>query len=219
VKKSLRTENVMVTFSSVKRETEAIFMKERSLSTMKMSKRVHVISIILAMVCLLTLTSCAVKTEVQQVSMDNVRAHLKYQNVVFRNFTANPGVKAPEGPLMECRQSAIDYLELKRVFKTVEKDTGKYYEDPTMYVDVNVTSCRIVSGAARFWVGAMAGRSNINMDVKLTDNEDTMIAEKELIGAPNAFSSEFSFGGTDTKLPQKMGFLLGDFILAHASGE
>jgi hypothetical protein len=186
---------------------------------MKGMTRKNVIGFILSAVFIFVMTACAVRTQVEQVSVDQVRQNLKYQNIVFRNFTANPDVKAPEGPLMECRTSAINYLELKNLFKAVEKDSDKSYDDPTLYVDVNITSLRIVSGAARFWAGAFAGRSNMNMDVKLIDADGNLVIDKELKGAPNAFASTWSFSRTDHSLPQKMGFLLGDFIIAHASGQ
>ena len=175
---------------------------------------------ILAAVCIFFVTACAVKTPVQEVSVTDIKANLKYENVIFRNFTANPGVKAPEGPMMECRQSAIDYLQLKRIYNKIERDSGNSYTEPTMYVDVNVTSLRIVGGATRFWAGALAGRSNMNINVKLIDAADgTLIVQKELIGAPNAFSSAWSFGGVDRSLAQKVGFLLGDFIMANSTGK
>ena len=174
---------------------------------------------IIAVVCIFFVTACAVRTPVQKVSVADIKANLKYENVIFRNFTANPGVKAPEGQMMECRQSAINYLQMKRIYNEIARDSGNLYTGPTMYVDVNVTSLRIVGGAARFWAGALAGRSNMNIDVKLIDADGTVIAQKELIGAPNALSSAWSFGGADRSLAQKMGFLLGDFILANSIGK
>ncbi|PVX26332.1 MAG: hypothetical protein CW716_06255 [Candidatus Bathyarchaeum sp.] len=167
--------------------------------------------------CVFSFTACAVKTPVKQVSISEVKQNLKYENVVFRSFKAAPNVTAPEGPLLECRRSAIGYLEMKSVFKRVEKDSGENYDGPTMFVDATLTSLRIVGGAARFFAGAFAGRSNMNMNIKLTDADGLVIAERELIGAPNALGSAYSFGGTDRSLPQKMGFLLGDFILSNAA--
>ncbi len=55
------------------------------------------------------------------------------------------------------------------------------------------------------------------MTVKLSDANGTVIATQELIGAPNAYASAWSFGSADRNLPQKMGSLLGDFILANVS--
>lgn len=174
---------------------------------------------LVSILCFFSFTACAVRTPVKQASIPEVKEALKYENVIFRVFKATPDVKAPEGPLSECRTSAIDYLEMKSIFNKVEKDSGKSYDGSTMYVDATLTSLRIVSGAGRFWGGALAGRSNMNMNVKLTDANGSVIAEKELIGAPSAFSSAWSFGGTDRSLPQKMGFLLGDFILNNVSGK
>jgi len=57
----------------------------------------------------------------------------------------------------------------------------------------------------------------MNIDVKRIDADGTVIAQKELTGAPNAFSSAWSFGGVDRSLAQKVGFLLGDFFLKNPS--
>ena len=181
----------------------------------KSAIRVFLISVLY----IFSFTACAVRTPVKQISIAEVKETVKFENVIFRVFKATPDVKAPEGPLSECRRSAIEYLEMKSVFKKVEKDSGKSYDGPTIFVDATLTNLRIVSGAGRFWGGAFAGRSNMNMNVKLTDANGSVIAEKELIGAPNVFASAWSFGSTDRSLPQKMGFLLGDFILNNASGK
>lgn len=184
---------------------------------MKLFNKSKMSVFLVSVLYIFSFTACAVRTPVKQVSIPEVKETLKYENVIFRVFTATPNVKAPEGPLQECRRSAIEYLEMKSVFKKVEKDSGKSYDGSTMFVDATLTSLRIVGGAGRFWGGALAGRSNMNMTVKLTDANGSVIAEKELIGAPNALASAWSFGGADRSLPQKMGFLLGDFILNNVS--
>jgi hypothetical protein len=184
---------------------------------MKFLNKVKMIIFPLSVLFIFALTACAVRTPVKQVSISEVKQNLKYENIIFGDFTVAPGVKSPEGPLIECRRSAIGYLEMKNIFKRVEKDSGQSYDEPTLFVNAILTNLRIVSGAGRFWGGAFAGRSNMNISVKLTDANGLLIAEKELIGAPSAFSSTWSFGGADSGLPQKMGFLLGDFILANVS--
>ena len=51
----------------------------------------------------------------------------------------------------------------------------------TLVIEPLVESLRIVSGGARFWIGAMAGSSNIEMSVKLIDKETG-----STIAAPNS---------------------------------
>jgi hypothetical protein len=181
------------------------------------------------LVGILILTACAVRTPVQQVSLSDVAQNLKYKNVIFKKFTVAPNCKAnvpTAGPLLECKSSAIAYLNEKDIFIRVEKvdtkQSGKVfenpYDEPTLFVDADLTFCRIVSSAARFWGGVMVGRSSMIMVVKLTDaSSGSLVVEQELVGAPNAHSSAWSFGSSDRSLPTKMGYLLGDFILANVS--
>jgi hypothetical protein len=164
------------------------------------------------------LSACAVRTPVKKVSIDEIKANQKYENVILRDFTAADGIIYPEVTLMECRGTAIDYLKTKNIFKVVEKESNKSFSEPTLFVDVKLTELRIVSGAARMWAGAMAGRSHMKIIAKLTDANGIVIAEQELFGAPNAMGSAYSMGGSDRGLAQNMGILLGDFILANVSG-
>jgi hypothetical protein len=41
----------------------------------------------------------------------------------------------------------MSYLDIRGIFKSVEKDTGKSYDEPTLFVEVTLTDLRIVSGA------------------------------------------------------------------------
>jgi hypothetical protein len=57
----------------------------------------------------------------------------------------------------------------------------------------------------------------MKINVRLTDaHAGSLIAEKELFGAPNVFASTWSFGSSDRNLPKNMGRLLGDFIISNA---
>ena len=88
---------------------------------------------------------------------------------------------------------------------------------PTLIVEGDLTYLRIVSGSARFWGGAFAGRSAININIKLTDaSTGTVVTQQELVGAPGAMSGVWSGGAADRDLPIKMGYLLGAFILSNA---
>jgi hypothetical protein len=58
----------------------------------------------------------------------------------------------------------------------------------------------------------------MTVEVKLIDSSnDVLIAEKQLKGAPSAMGSAWSFGKNDRALPEKMGVLIGDFILSNVA--
>jgi len=168
---------------------------------------------LLVIFCFFTLVACAVRTPVQKVEV--VKSNLIYENVVFRSFIATPNVVSPEAAITDCVNSSMNYLTMKNLFRRVEKGSDKIFDGPTLFVDATLTDLRIVSGGARGWLGAMAGRSHMKILVKLTDDKGTLVAEQELFGAPSAHAGVWS--GADRELPMKMGILLGDFILANVS--
>jgi hypothetical protein len=172
---------------------------------------------LLVIFCFFTLAACAVRTPVQKV--EPVKSSIIYENVVFRSFIAAPNVVSPDAAIVDCTNSMITYLTTKNLFRRVEKGSDKIFDEPTLFVDATLTDLRIVSGAARTWGGVMVGRSHMKILVKLTDAKGTLVAEKELFGAPNAYGSAYSFGSSDRELPKNMGILLGDFILANVSAK
>ena len=169
----------------------------------------------LGVMVFLALTACAVRTPIETVSPEAVAANRQYENIVFRPFTAAPEVPSPDGPMLDCTQSAMGHLQSKSVYKRVEKQATASYPEPTLFVDLRLVDLRLVSGAARFWGGALSGRSHMKVMVKLTDVQGRVVAEQELFGAPNAYGSAYSFGSSDRELPKNMGILVGDFVLAH----
>jgi hypothetical protein len=146
-------------------------------------------------------------------------ANVRYENVVFRPFTAAPAVQNPDAAMQDCMRSAMDQLQRKNVFKLVEMQGTASYTEPTLFVDLQLTDLRLVSGTQRFWTGAFSGRSYMKIMAKLTDAGGAVVAEQELFGAPNALGSAYSFGGSDRELPSNMGKLVSEFVLANAGGK
>jgi len=171
------------------------------------------LALLLTIMTVLALTACAVSTPVQTVSPEAAAANRQYQNIVFRSFTAEPEVPYPDAAILDCLRSAMDHLQVKNVYKRVEKQTTTVYPEPTLFVDQRLTALRIVSGTTRIWTGVMSGRSHIKVMVKLTNAQGAVVAQQELFGAPNAWGSAYSFGSSDRELPKNMGILVGDFIL------
>lgn len=185
---------------------------------MKLEKKSKKVFLPIALFCFLFLFSCAHRTVVEQVSLDELRGNLKYENVIFEEFKATSNVVSPETALEQSQTSAISYLKGKNIFNIVEKKSDKTYDGSTLLVESTLTDLRIVSGGARFWGGAFAGRSHMKMDVKLTDAKNgSLVVEKELMGVPGSLGGAWSMGASDRGLPANMGKLIGDFILANVS--
>ena len=168
-------------------------------------------------VFILAFSACAVRTPVPQIPVSDVSRNLKYKTIIFKKFTAASDVEQPVGPLAECEASSITYLLEKNIFEKVEEDKSAY-DNSTLIVEANLTFLRIVSGAARFWGSWLVGRSTMKIDIILIDSSTgSVIAKQELVGAPNAYAAAWTAGNADRTLPTKMGWLIGDFILANVS--
>ncbi len=178
--------------------------------------------IFLAIFCVFVLTACSTKTAVAPISIEAVKQNMKYENILFSDFINSPSVQAnvpTAGPISDCKSTAKVYLSGKNIFNSVENTERKQVnrdEGPTLIVNGELTYLKIVSGAARFWGGALAGRSCMKIKILLTDaSTGSIVAQKELLGAPGAMSGAWTVGGADRALPSKMGYLVGDFILEN----
>jgi hypothetical protein len=79
----------------------------------------------------------------------------------------------------------------------------------------SVVNMRIVSGAARFWAGPMAGSSDMSVRLTFTDAATgTVVREKLLSSANNPFGGAWTYGSTDRSLPADMGRIIGEYIAA-----
>ena len=85
-------------------------------------------------------------------------------------------------------------------------------DEPALVVEAQLTDLRIVSTAARFWGGLFAGRSHMRIAVTIKNLDGRQIAQKDLFGAPNALGP-----WNDQPLPTRMGYLLGEYIIAEAN--
>ena len=185
---------------------------------MRLSSGVRFSVFKVVLMCVLVLSACAVKTEVKETSVSDLRGNLKYENIIFKEFCTTSNTEAYNSQLTQCQASAISYLQEKDLFRRVEMDSGSSYEEPCLLVEVTLTGCKIVSTKRRVFTGAFSGRSYMTVEVKLIDSSnDVLIAEKQLKGAPSAMGSAWSFGKSDRALPEKMGVLIGDFILSNVA--
>jgi hypothetical protein len=140
---------------------------------------------------------------------------MKYQNIVVRDLTATPEIKKdyPEA-LKECQANLIGELANQKTFKSVALATSRKKCPPrTLLVQTRVSDIHIVHGAARFWAGAFAGSSYMNLDLKLTDAATgKVVREKEISSSNNAWAAAWVGGSSDRTLPSDMGKIVAKYI-------
>lgn len=139
-----------------------------------------------------------------------------YANIVFYAPETTPEIKRNyPGAMEELQFSAISSLMTKNVYDRVERKGGADYQGPTLYVRVTAPKMRLVGSAARFWGGAFAGSSVMNLEVRLIDGATgNVVREKRLESANNAFAAAWIDGASDQSLPSDMGKILARYINA-----
>ncbi len=86
----------------------------------------------------------------------------------------------------------------------------------TLMIEPVVTEIKFIGGAARFWVGAMAGSSAVVMRATLTDKETgKIIATPEFYADAKAMSGAWSMGGADNYMLERIAGKLRDYLSAN----
>ena len=163
-------------------------------------------------------------SRIEGVSIETVKKEPKvtsgYDNIVLNPLQMSPQF-ATDYPEMKSQFqiSMLGYLRDKNEYKHVED--GNYLKNNqikarTMIADVKVIDMRIVSTGARFWAGAMAGSSHIDLYLKLTDAASRKVIHEKVIATNNnAFASAWALG-SENSLPMDMGKIIGEYIYTIA---
>ena len=141
----------------------------------------------------------------------------KYDVILFQKFIADPKVETDyPGAVGECEKSAVSELQSKNVFRKVDRvEEGARYDQQTLLVQPKLLTLRIVSGAARFWGGAFAGKSDMIVEIKITDAASgKVVHEKVLSTANNPFAATWTWGSSDRSLPGDMGKIISEYIVS-----
>ncbi|OIP34200.1 MAG: hypothetical protein AUK27_08115 [Deltaproteobacteria bacterium CG2_30_66_27] len=140
----------------------------------------------------------------------------RYSKLVFQGFTADSQITTDyPTALSECESAAMAAVISKNLFDAVEKEKKGVKYGNALLVKGSVVSMRIVSGAARFWAGAMAGTSDMSVKLTFTDAATgAVVREKLLSSANNPWGAAWTYGGSDRSLPADMGRIIGEYVAA-----
>jgi hypothetical protein len=138
-----------------------------------------------------------------------------YSHIVVAEFTATPQImKDYREALDDSLKNLVWSLENNKAFKSVARSkSGMKYPRGSLLVQTTVSDMRLVSNAARIWGGAFAGKSYMNLDVKLIDaTTQSVVREKHLSSSNNAWAAAWVGGSSDRSLPSDMGKIVAAYI-------
>src|SRR5689334_17671548 len=136
-----------------------------------MTRRLDGLALFAAFTLLLTSTGCA-HSPPAPVGPQLSKADMKFKSVYIEDFTIAPAGVAENEPTPHVRTaqaSCMDTLTRSGLFDAVELPSPSGPREGAIVARAELTSLRIVGGAARFWIGAFAGRSDMRFQVTLID--------------------------------------------------
>lgn len=164
--------------------------------------------------CATLLSGCATHVEVQPVQSSKARVPFgSYSQVVLVKSAIAP--KYAEHAANIKAVNKIDELlaeRLNHVFENLETisdvdvDVAKYKNGSSqsrqiLLIKPLVKQVKFIGGAARFWVGAMAGSSLVVMDVVYEDAATgEVIAQAGFMRKGEAYSGAWSMGAADNRM-------------------
>ena len=179
-----------------------------------------VVSLASILCMMLYLSGCASK-QVETVELPKfTKADMKYKSIYVENFTISPkGVDEKEAAahLAESQSSCVNELTKSGLFDNVKSGPKGAASGSGLIAQGELTKLRIVGGAARFWVGGLAGRSNMTLHVKVVDAvTGKVVAEKDIDEDTNPIAGAWSLGASDRGLPEKVGSLIAQYVVESA---
>ena len=82
-----------------------------------------------------------------------------------------------------------------------------------LLIEPHVNEIKFIGGAARFWAGALAGSSGINMSAKFTDTKTNKeVANPTFYQHADSRAGAWSFGGADNAMLHRIANLIGDYF-------
>jgi hypothetical protein len=86
----------------------------------------------------------------------------------------------------------------------------------TLIIEPKIVQIKFISGGARFWAGALAGSSAVNMEVIYREKETgEVIASPQFYQHAAAMAGAYSFGGADNAMLERIANIIADYTIAN----
>jgi len=156
--------------------------------------------------------------KLENVDMEKVQAipplTVSFDNLVFNSFAMTEDFKRDyPNDLKQFETSMMDHLKLTKAYENVSKKSATPYPGKTVYIEGKILDMRIAGESARFWGGALAGTSFMNVYIELTDaSTEEIIHQKIVTTQGNPMAAAWSFGATDRNLSSDLGKIVGEYL-------
>jgi len=162
------------------------------------------------------------KIQLASIDLISMRTPLevKFDNIIFRSFESTDQF-AKDYPYASenCKASIIAQLQSKKTYKNVTDDVSQNFPGKSVFVDLKVVDMRIAGTQARFWGGAFAGNSYMDVLLELRDADSEVVVHKKVLSTTNnALAAAWTFGASDRSLPSDLGTLMGEYIFRIVPG-
>jgi hypothetical protein len=158
----------------------------------------------------------ATKSDTEPVVKDPL-LNKRYSAVILQKVDIDQQIQTDNPTAVaDYEKDLLSELRSKNIVAETESQAvPKRKKQNTLIVKTKVVSLRIVSGSSRFWFGAMAGKSDMVVEIKLMDEKTgNVVREKVLSTANNPFGAVWVAGSSDKSLPADMGRIVASYILA-----
>ena len=172
-------------------------------------KRINIkkIGIIGTMAVFLLMTGCA--THISKPAKEIMPTKVRFGE--FKNVEMKSVGISEEFASAAANQKALKkideilFRDMKMIFPSLKRvEGGKDFSSTcgrTLQITPFVKEIKFIGGAARFWVGAMAGSSAVLMQATYRDSSTgEIIADPEFFRKAGAYSGAWSIGAADNKM-------------------
>ena len=157
-------------------------------------------------------------------TLDMVRKEAKlgntghFKTIRIGAFDASDELRTDYSSQLDQFQSAMVYHVRENgkfdMVERIEKGIETRVAPQSLKVEGKILDMRITSPAARFWGGALAGSSYMDVYLRITDDSNGAIVQEKVIATHNsALGAAWTGGSSDHSLPRDMGEIIGEYLI------
>lgn len=179
-----------------------------SLTTRRVVDISHVMKSIVLVLCII-LSGCAANPQKLELVGKTESARLapptkpfsSFANYELRPMVLSPAVQGEPGKVKAAGELENTLRAKLQPLFDQWKAAALSGRSGTLIIEPQLASLKIVSGGARFWAGALAGDSSIDMDLVITDQTTGhQVAKPRIIRNADAMTGGWSIGKSDQNL-------------------
>ena len=163
--------------------------------------------------------------ELKSATLESVRQAkpltTSFNNVLFEELKTTDVIKKDYSEALdEFEKSVVSNLKGKSAFARVERDTGATPPGKSLTRGSENPGHAVSEFGARFWGGALAGNSFMNVELELVDAASGKVLKTETISSSNnAWGAAYAFGSSDRSLPTDMGQIVAEYLYTVVPGK